>query len=87
MKHILLLGLLAQPEAKRHRKRLLFDADDPVTLFARHAGELFSDSPRMAVIIGDAEKVADLKKTMQGQGAVFCAMSGEALPQIVENEI
>ena len=41
-------------------EKLLSNTDYHVTLFARHAGERFSDSPRTTVISGDAEQIRDL---------------------------
>ena len=66
-------------------KKLLSDTDYHVTLFARHAADKFSDSSRTTVVNGDAENIEDLKKAMQGQDVVYCAISGEALPQIAKN--
>lgn len=84
MKHILLLGATGTAGSTITEK-LLSDTDYHVTLFARHARDKFSDSPRTAVVNGDAENMEDLKKAMQGQDVVYCAISGEALPQIAEN--
>lgn len=84
MKHILLLGATGTAGSAITEK-LLSDTDYHVTLFARHAGDQFSDRPRTTVVNGDAENMEDLKKAMQGQDAVYCAISGEALPQIAEN--
>ena len=84
MKHILLLGATGTAGSAITEK-LLSDTDYHVTLFARHAGDQFSDRPRTAVVNGDAENMEDLKKAMQGQDVVYCAISGEALPQIAEN--
>ena len=54
MKHILLLGATGTAGSAIAEK-LLSNTDYHVTLFARHAGERFSDSPRTTVISGDAE--------------------------------
>ena len=86
MKKVLLLGATGTA-GSAITKKLLSDTDYYVTLFARHAGELFSDSPRTTVVNGDAENTEDLKKAMQGQDVVYCAISGEALPKIAENII
>ena len=59
MKHILLLGA-AGTAGSAIAEKLLSNTDYHVTLFARHAGELFSDSPRTTVISGDAEQIGDL---------------------------
>lgn len=84
MKHILLLGATGTAGSVITEK-LLSDTDYHVTLFARHAGDKFSDSSRTTVVNGDAENMENLKKAMQGQDVVYCAISGEALPQIAEN--
>lgn len=84
MKHILLLGATGTAGSAITEK-LLSDTDHHVTLFARHAGDKFLESPRTTVVNGDAENIEDLKKVMQGQDVVYCAISGEALPQIAEN--
>lgn len=84
MKHILLLGATGTA-GSAITKKLLSDTDYHVTLFARHAADKFSDSSRTTVVNGDAENIEDLKKAMQGQDVVYCAISGEALPQIAKN--
>lgn len=84
MKHILLLGATGTA-GSAITKKLLSDTDYHVTLFARHAADNFSDSSRTTVVNGDAENIEDLKKAMQGQDVVYCAISGEALPQIAKN--
>lgn len=84
MKHVLLLGATGTA-GSAITKKLLFDTECHVTLFARHAEDMFSDSPRTTVVNGDAEQIENLKEAMQGQEVVYCAISGEALPQIAEN--
>ena len=84
MKHILLLGATGTA-GSAITKKLLSDTDYHVTLFARHAADKFSDRSRTTVVNGDAENIEDLKKAMQGQDVVYCAISGEALPQIAKN--
>lgn len=84
MKHILLLGATGTAGSAL-TKKLLSDTDYHVTLFARHAVNVFSDSPRATAINGNAENIEDLKAAMQGQDVVYCAISGEALPKIAEN--
>ena len=56
MKKVLLLGATGTA-GSFITKKLLSDTDYYVTLFARHAGELFSDSPRTTVVNGDAERI------------------------------
>ena len=84
MKHILLLGATGTA-GSAITKKLLSDTDYHVTLFARHAADKFSDSSRTTVVNGDAENIEDLKKAMQGQDVVYCAISGEAVG--IYNEI
>ena len=86
MKNILLLGATGTAGSAITQK-LLSDTDYHVTLFARHVGDKFSDSLRTTVVNGDAENMEDLKKAMQGQDVVYCAISGKALPQIAENVV
>lgn len=86
MKNILLLGATGTAGSAITEK-LLSDTDYHVTLFARHAGDKFSDSPRTTVVNGDAENIEDLKKAVHGQDVVYCSISGEALPQIAENMV
>lgn len=83
-KNVLLLGATGTA-GSAIVKRLLSDTDYHITLFARHAGDTYSDTPRITVINGDAENIDDLKKNVQGQNVVYCAISGEALPKIAEN--
>ena len=84
MKNILLLGATGTAGSAITEK-LLSDTDYHITLFARHAEDMFSDSPRTTVVNGDAENIEDLKKAMQGQNVVYCAISGDALPKIAKN--
>ena len=70
---------------ERYYKKLLSDTAYHITLFARHAGEQYSEDSRTAVINGDAENMEDLKKAVQGQDVVYCAISGDALPKIAGN--
>lgn len=84
MKHVLLLGATGAA-GRAITKKLLSDTECHITLFARHAEDMFSDSPRTTVVNGDAEHIENLKEAMQGQEVVYCAISGEALPQIAKN--
>ena len=84
MKNVLLLGATGTA-GSAVAKKLLSDTDYHVTLFARHAGDVFSDNLRTTVVNGDAENSEELKKAMAGQDVVYCAISGETLPGIAEN--
>ena len=84
MKNVLLLGATGTA-GSAITKKLLSDTEYHITLFARHAGDKFTESSRTTVINGDAENIEDLRTAMQGQDVVYCAISGEALPRIAEN--
>ena len=84
MKNILLLGATGTAGSAL-TKKLLSETDCHLTLFARHAGEIYTDTDRISVINGDAENIAELKAIMPDQDVVYCAISGDALPQIAEN--
>ena len=84
MKNILLLGATG-PAGSALTKKLLTDTDCHLTLFARHAKDMYSDTERITVINGNANNIKELKAAVQGQDVVYCAISGDALPQIAEN--
>ena len=84
MKKILLLGATGTA-GSAISKKLLSDTAYHITLFARHAGEHYSEDSRTTVINGDAGTPEDLKKAVQGQDVVYCAISGDALPKIAGN--
>ena len=84
MKNVLLLGATGTAGSALTRK-LLADTDCHLTLFARHAGEMYTDTDRISVINGNAENLEELKSAMSGQDVVYCAISGNNLPQIAEN--
>lgn len=84
MKNILLLGATGTAGSAL-TKKLLSETDCHLTLFARHAKEVYTDTDRISVINGDAETMTDLKVIMPDHDVVYCAISGDALPQIAEN--
>lgn len=84
MKNILLLGATGTAGSAL-TKKLLTDTDCHLTLFARHAKDMYSDTERITVINGNANNIKELKAAVQGQDVVYCAISGDALPQIAEN--
>lgn len=84
MKNVLLLGATGTA-GRALTKKLLSETDCHLTLFARHAREMYADTDHVSVINGDAEAAAELKAVMPGQDVVYCAISGDALPQIAEN--
>ena len=59
MKKILLLGATGTA-GSAISKKLLSDTAYHITLFARHAGEHYSEDSRTTVINGDAENMEDL---------------------------
>ena len=84
MKNVLLLGATGTAGSAL-TKKLLSETNCHLTLFARHAGEVYTDTDRISVVNGDAKNIAELKAIMQDQDVVYCAISGDALPQITEN--
>lgn len=84
MKRVLLLGATGTA-GRAIAERLLSDTDNCITLFARRARDVCSDSARTTVVNGNAENLADLRRVMEGQDVVYCAISGAALPGIAEN--
>lgn len=84
MKNVLLLGATGTAGSALTQK-LLSDTDCRLTLFARHAGKVYTDTERIRAVSGDAEKTEELKAAMHGQDVVYCAISGDALPQIAQN--
>ena len=84
MKNVLLLGATGTAGSAL-TKKLLADTDCHLTLFARHAKDVYADTDRIAAVNGDAENLEELKAIMPGHGVVYCAVSGDALPQIAKN--
>ena len=62
MKNVLLLGATGTAGSAL-TKKLLSETDCHLTLFARHAREMYTDNDRISVINGDAENIAELKAT------------------------
>ena len=84
MKKVLLLGATGTAGSAIAQK-LMSDTEHHITLFARHAGDQYSEDSRTTVLNGDAENIEDLKQAVQGQDVVYCAISGDALPEIAGN--
>ena len=55
MRNVLLLGA-SGTAGSALTKKLLTDTDYHLTLFSRHAGEMYTDTDRISVINGDAAK-------------------------------
>ena len=84
MKNVLLLGATGMAGSAL-AKKLLADTDCRLPLFARRAGEMYAGTDRITVVNGDAERIEELQVVMPGQDVVYCAISGDALPQIAKN--
>ncbi len=84
MKRVLLLGATGTAGSALTQK-LLTDTDCRLTLFARHARDVYADVDRITAVNGDAERVEDLNAVMPGQDVVYCAISGASLPKVAEN--
>ena len=84
MKNVLLLGATGTAGSVL-TKKLLSDTDCHLTLFARHAKDMYADTDRIAVVSGDAENLEELRAIMPGHDVVYCAISGDALPKVAEN--
>lgn len=68
-------------------KTLMEKAGYELTLFARHAADHCTPAKNRKVVNGDAVQIEELRKVVQGQDVVFCAISGEQLPLITQNLI
>ena len=84
MKNILLLGATGTA-GSAITKELLKEEDIHITLFARHASQVKSDSEHVTIVDGDATSLNDLDKVMKNQDVVYCAISGEQLPFSCKN--
>ena len=84
MKRVLLLGATGTAGSALTQK-LLAGTDCRLTLFARHARDVYADTDRITAVNGDALRVEDLNAVMPGQDVVYCAISGDALPKVAEN--
>lgn len=86
MKHILILGATGT-FGTALTEQLLQGNENSLTLFSRHASSLYTNSENVSVIDGDALSIHDLKMAMKGIDIVYCAISGDMLPQIAKNLI
>lgn len=84
MKKILILGATGTA-GRALTQKLLADTDCRLTLFSRHARDVYTNSSRVTVVNGDAEDPAALSAVLPGQDAVYCAISGDVLPCAAEN--
>lgn len=74
MKKVLIIGATGTI-GNAVRETLLRETDDQLTLFARQTGRLTA-SDRETVVAGNVMQDADLDRAIQGQDAVFVALSG-----------
>lgn len=74
MKKVLIIGATGTI-GSAVRETLLRETDDQLTLFARQTGRLTA-SDRETVVTGNVMQNADLDQAIQGQDAVFVALSG-----------
>lgn len=74
MKKVLIIGATGTI-GSAVRETLLRETDDQLTLFARQTGRLTA-SDRETVVAGNVMQDADLDQAIQGQDAVFVALSG-----------
>lgn len=76
MKNVLIIGATGTLGTAA-TKAILSGTDDHLTLFARSASRInVTDPDRETVISGDVMNDADLDKALDGQDAVFAALSG-----------
>ncbi|HJF53633.1 MAG TPA: NAD(P)H-binding protein [Limosilactobacillus coleohominis] len=77
MKKVLIIGATGTLGSATHQN-LITKTDDHVTLFARSANRIsVSDPSRETIIAGDVMNDDDLDKAINGQDAVFVALSGD----------
>ena len=86
MKHILLLGATGT-FGTALTQRLIQEKKYKLTLFSRHATDIYKNSENINVIDGDALSENDLSKAIQGVDIVYCAISGDVLPEIAKKLI
>lgn len=65
--------------------KLLSKPDFHLTLLSKSAGNSYEDSFRVTARNIDATNIKDLKKVLDGQDIVFCAVSGTDQPAIARN--
>lgn len=75
MKNVLIIGATGTLGSAA-RQVILTNTDDKLTLFSRSADRLQIDKSREKTISGNVMNDADLDQVLQGQDAVFAALSG-----------
>lgn len=83
MKNVLLLGA-SGTLGKAVTEKLLSETELKLTLFARHASDVYSEG-NAVVIDGDATEPDTLKDAMVNQDVIVCMVSGEQLPEAAKN--
>ena len=86
MKRILILGA-SGTFGKALVEKLSNDKECHLTLASRHASAFYHESERCHVIDCDAMKTDDLQQAMTSCHVVYCSISGDNLPIIVENTV
>ena len=86
MKPILLLGATGT-FGTALTQRLIQEKKYKLTLFSRHATDIYKNSENINVIDGDALSENDLSKAIQGVDIVYCAISCDDLPEIAKKLI
>lgn len=84
MKNVLILGATGTAGCAL-TKKLLNDTDCHLTLFSRHAEDMYTNTERTTVVNGDAENIEELRNIISGHDVVYCAISGNELPLIAQN--
>lgn len=65
--------------------KLLAKPEYHLTLLSKSAGNSYEDSYRITAVNIDATNIKDLKKVLNNQDVVFCAVSGVDQPAIARN--
>lgn len=65
--------------------KLLTNPNYQLTLISRTVRNIFEDSHRVTALNVDATNQKDLKKALENQDIVYCAISGSDLPVIARN--
>ena len=86
MKRILILGA-SGTFGKALVEKLSNDKECHLTLASRHASAFYHESERCHVIDCDAMETDDLQQAMTSCHVVYCSISGDNLPIIVENTV
>lgn len=86
MKKIVILGATGT-FGKALVERLSGNTDYHLTLVSRHAASCYTENEHCCIIDCDATKVDELRQTIAGCDAVYCAISGNDLPIVASNVV